>query len=249
MQTPLMPFQTTWHLTSKEVDYLGFWRPRAAFMAMQQAAEDHALQLHAGYEALLQKGVVWVLARSAFSFERTPKLGEQITLSTWPAPGRHGCHPRYVVVRDQNGLLIGQGAFVWMLMRITTRTLVHPEEIDFDMPVDGQTEPPCPLPKRLKPCFDLCPQKSYTPAYSDLDLNGHVNNTVCLDWLCDALPLAFHDAFRLKEVQIDYNSELKGEVPLDICLHQEATEAGQALWLTAGDDTPKWLVKSLWVPR
>ena len=51
-----------------------------------------------------------------------------------------------------------------------------------------------------------------TVSYSDLDINGHMNNTRYLDWICDLLPAAYHKEHPLKAVTISYMSEaLEGQ--------------------------------------
>ncbi|MBQ8128888.1 MAG: hypothetical protein IJ175_01395 [Clostridia bacterium] len=50
------------------------------------------------------------------------------------------------------------------------------------------------------------------PLYSDYDLNGHVNNTRYIAWLCDALGRsAFDDGRALQELTVSYEKEIRGE--------------------------------------
>ena len=51
-----------------------------------------------------------------------------------------------------------------------------------------------------------------TVNFSDLDVNGHMNNTRYLDWLCDLIPADFHREHPVKAVTICYMSEaLEGQ--------------------------------------
>ena len=60
--------------------------------------------------------------------------------------------------------------------------------------------------------------------FSDLDRNGHMNNTRYMEWCSDLLPSAFHRDHIPQEFTICYHSEaLEGE-PLDI--HYEMNEDG-----------------------
>ena len=58
---------------------------------------------------------------------------------------------------------------------------------------------------------------SYRQAgFSDLDVNGHVNNTKYLDWIDDLLPSAFHQAHPVREISICYLSEILEGQHLDL---------------------------------
>jgi acyl-ACP thioesterase len=56
-----------------------------------------------------------------------------------------------------------------------------------------------------------------TVGYTELDLNGHMNNTRYLDWVDDLLPSAFHKAHPVREFTVCYLAEaLEGqEISLD----------------------------------
>ncbi|MBQ1438897.1 MAG: hypothetical protein IIZ10_04340, partial [Solobacterium sp.] len=44
--------------------------------------------------------------------------------------------------------------------------------------------------------------------YSDIDLNGHMNNTRYLDWIDDMYDMHFHEVTRIRTLQINYLKEL-----------------------------------------
>ena len=46
------------------------------------------------------------------------------------------------------------------------------------------------------------------PRYSDLDANGHVNNTRYADWLCDALGIDMMKKKRIAVFTVDYRHEV-----------------------------------------
>ena len=45
--------------------------------------------------------------------------------------------------------------------------------------------------------------------YTDLDINGHMNNTRYMDWVDDLIPSAFHRDHPLKEFTVCYLNEAK----------------------------------------
>jgi acyl-ACP thioesterase len=51
-----------------------------------------------------------------------------------------------------------------------------------------------------------------TVCFTDLDRNGHMNNTKYLDWIADLLPSAFHESHSPAEFTVCYLSEaLEGQ--------------------------------------
>ena len=60
--------------------------------------------------------------------------------------------------------------------------------------------------------------------FSDLDRNGHMNNTRYMEWCGDLLPSGFHHAHTPREFTVCYHAEaLEGE---NLELHYELKEGG-----------------------
>ena len=69
--------------------------------------------------------------------------------------------------------------------------------------------------------------------FTDLDRNGHMNNTRYLNWVSDLLPSAFHQSHEVKEFTICYHAEaregqlldLSWDFPQEDCLQVDARRA------------------------
>ena len=68
--------------------------------------------------------------------------------------------------------------------------------------------------KKLKPFEAQGGPRRVVPGYSDLDANGHVNNTRYASWALDALD--FCGGGRVKSMQIDYRRELQRGQAVDV---------------------------------
>ena len=83
---------------------------------------------------------------------------------------------------------------------------------------------------------------SRTPMYSDFDVNGHVNNTKYIAWLCDALGLEAFDGAYIGDLVAGYEKEIRGHAPLKLTLAREgdsfsfqiASEAGEKHFVAGG---------------
>ena len=69
----------------------------------------------------------------------------------------------------------------------------------------------------------LVPDAEVAVSYSDLDVNGHMNNTRYLDWACDLLPSAFHRDHPLKAATICYMTEALESQQLQLSWSGEET--------------------------
>ena len=57
------------------------------------------------------------------------------------------------------------------------------------------------------------------PRYSDLDVNGHVNNTVYAD-ICENVSPFDHNEYKVKTVMIVYKREIRLDTPMKIAVYK-----------------------------
>jgi medium-chain acyl-[acyl-carrier-protein] hydrolase len=110
-----------------------------------------------------------------------------------------------MVIRDENGQELVSTISLWVLMDLQTRGMVLPGKSGIT--VEGITRG-CELatPRSISPgALEEVSQRMVS--YSDLDRNGHMNNTRYLDWVCDLLPSSFHRNHGLKEFTVGYLAE------------------------------------------
>jgi len=122
-------------------------------------------------------------------------------------PTTRVAYPRATVAYDAQGNELFRSVAVWVLMDRQTRAMVLPGKsgvvvngllrgTELDMP--GSI-----LPKTF--------QNLVTRAvgYTELDRNGHMNNTRYMDWVDDLLPAAFHRDHPVREISLCYLSEAR----------------------------------------
>ena len=88
----------------------------------------------------------------------------------------------------------------------------------------------------------MLPAYSAARPYSDFDVNGHVNNTKYIAWLCDALGLEAFDGAYIGDLVAGYEKEIRGHAPLKLTLAREgdsfsfqiASEAGEKHFVAGG---------------
>jgi len=215
-------FRHTFPITDIYLDSFGRLKPSMLLFYVQEVAGIHASSLGAGYDALALKNLFWAILRTHVQITRLPRSGETIRVETWPMPTSRVAYPRSVVAYDANGSEVFRAISLWCLMDTASRSMVLPGKSG--VLVNGHlrgNELAIPGSLAIKGLENTV---SRTVRFSDLDRNGHMNNTRYLEWIGDLLPSAFHKDHTPREFTVCYHSEAMEAEPLDI--HYELKEGG-----------------------
>ena len=203
-------YRQQFHIDPVAVDRFGRLKPSMLLLFSQEVAGHHSDLLNFTYDDLAARGLFWAVIRNRVQITRLPREWETITLETWPMPTTRTAYPRSTVAYDEQGNELFRSVSLWVLMDLNTRSMVLPGKsgVDLDGTLLG-TE--LALPRSLTPkpldnrhCRRVC--------YTDLDINGHMNNTRYLDWIADLLPSSFHKEHPIKDFTLCYmNEALEGQ--------------------------------------
>lgn len=191
---------------SYDVLYNKTHKPSSVFKYFQQIAKEDMDAVGLTYEALLEKGLVFVLAKMKSKFYKPIFSYDDITIKTSHRRVKGVSFIRdYIIIR--NGELIGETSSYWVLMDINTRRLARPAVLDglMNNPVElcsFEIDDRIAFEADGNEVFDY----EYTVVLSDIDENGHMNNTrypdICLDAISDISANHF-----ISDIRIDYISE------------------------------------------
>ena len=204
-------FDETFTLRSRDCDLCNKWRPSAILESMQDAAGTHSMLLGCGRDELIRNNMVWVLARCELHMDRYPCSGERITLHTFPTPTRLFFFPRYYIFTDEHGEMIGKAGTLWILLDIQTRHMLPPGDVAKLIPDNRDLSVPMNLPATVGQLQGEEFITDYLPAYTDLDVNGHVNNTRYADILCNTLGIRTMAEYEPERIILNYNREIRPE--------------------------------------
>ena len=212
-----------------------FGRAKASYLLdiLQEVAGDHSALLGTDRKALTDRNLFWAVIRHRVQISRLPGPGEALRVETWPMPTTRTAYPRSTIAYDENGQEVFRAISLWVLMDWDTRAMVLPGRSGVE--VSGL----------LRGC-ELAAPGSMVPRefpetdtrqvrFSDLDINGHMNNCRYLDWVTDLLPSGFHQVHSLREFTICYLSEIREREQLH--LSWELSE-GRNLAVEASRSTP-----------
>ena len=194
-------------LTDVHVNCFGRLKTSMLLYFIQEVAGKHFEQLSMDYDSLESRGLFWAITRHKVQITRLPRHGETIRIETWPMPTTRVAYPRSVVAYDEQGNECFRAITLWVLMDLQNRAMVLPGKSGIEVAGTlrgNELSSPLGLPAKA-----LRSRKSRTVAFTDLDRNGHMNNTKYLDWLDDLLPSSFHGAKEVKELTLCYLNEAR----------------------------------------
>ena len=213
------------HINDAAVDCCGRLKPSMILFYAQEVAGRHFERLAMDYDALAKRGMFWAITRCRVQITRLPRSGETITVETWPMPTTRVAYPRSVTARDRQGNPLFQVISLWVLMDLSSRAMVLPGKSGIE--VKGLLQgSELAIPGSIVP-KNVTKTSLRTVCFTDLDRNGHMNNTRYFDWIDDLLPSDFHAAHPYREFTICYHSEAREGQTLD--LHWDILEDGTVM--------------------
>ena len=202
------------------VDQFGRLKASRLLEYLQNVAGDHSALLGTDQKALTDKNLFWAIIRHRVQITRLPGSGEKLRIETWPMPTTRTAYPRSTIAYDEAGNECFRSISLWILMDGNTRAMVLPGKSGVE--VTGLLRgcelqaPSSQLPREMAECEER------SVRYTDLDLNGHMNNCRYLDWVNDLLPSGFHRHHELREFTLCYMSEVLENEPVQ--LHWELSD-------------------------
>ncbi len=192
---------------SFEVDFKSLGTPENLCRHFQEAAWNHAEHLGVGYERLRQENKIWVLSRLLLRFDRHARWGETIAVHTWPRQARSVFALRDFEMFGSDGARLVAGASAWLVLNATTR---KPQRVDkLVSSIESFCEKRA-LEQEPEKLEAMAPQPSVTQrtvCYSDIDVNGHVNNARYIGWILDSYAIDFHRTHAIRLMEINYEGE------------------------------------------
>ncbi|RLL47128.1 acyl-ACP thioesterase [Oceanobacillus piezotolerans] len=218
---PVTLFAKKYHVDLSDVDFKKKLKLSTLFSYFQDAASDAASNLGAGIDVLEDSGIAWILMRIRVDILRLPKWDEEIVIETWPLEPKRLEFERDYLVKDNDGNTIIRAVSAWVIMDRVERKLMRSDSIALKYPtIIEERAIHCKLGK-LKKNGQL--EKSYERVigYSDVDFNGHLNNSKYIDFMMDCFPIEDHMKSSPKRLEVNFvNEVLPGET---IILHKDTS--------------------------
>ncbi len=212
-------FEKEFYLRTSDFDCRMQLQPAAVLDLFQDVAGEHARALGIGRDAMMAEKLIWVIVRVRYRVLRTPKQFDKVRVKTWPLPPRRSIFQREYKIMDGNGEPLVLGSSEWVVIHAERRRLmpvgdIYPlkdeflEERNF---ADGFP--------RLSDFDGEGEAEVRLPHFTDLDMNGHVNNTKYANYILDTVRPEADE--RIEEFLIEYHREVKGDAPFALSRRRE----------------------------
>ncbi len=182
----------------------------------QDLAGRHAQAMGVGINAMLERGVAWVLNRMYVETGTLPRIGETLRIETWPSGVDRLYAWRDVMAIGKNGHVLARGTTRWLKIDVAKR---RPLRMDNALADFVSPDRPAPLPLPERRIQALAPESAtlLNVRYADLDANGHANNVQYARWMVEA----FGEAFLALHTQTMLDCTVRAETLRGDVLHSE----------------------------
>ena len=225
-------YHLSFDISDLHADRFGRLKSSSILYFVQEAAGRH--WKHIEGETSQNCPLYWVIIRHRLQVTRLPRKGETIHLETWPMPTTRVAYPRSVVAYDENGNELFRSVSLWVLMDPETRAMVLPGKsgVELEGTLRGLE---LASPRSLSP-RTMEATRIRSVCFTDLDINGHMNNTRYLDWIMDLLPSGFHQGHAIKDLTLCYMNEAREGQDLNLGWEIDETGALQVEIRRSKDD-------------
>ena len=204
-------FERTFTISGSDVDPHDRMRVDALAVMLQESAAHHADTWGMSIPALMAAGRTWVLARLAIELEgQRPAWKDEVVVETWSSGFRgHIAGREYIVRRKGTDVVVARAASAWFVLDLASRRPVRLAEYEGRGTPESERLSGVALEGKIALPASEARETPLAVRASDLDLNGHVNNTRYLAWLYEAVPPEILASNRMRRVEIHYLGETR----------------------------------------
>ena len=203
---------------------------KAVLSIFQDVASIHAEEIGVGYKTCLDKNLYWVLSRVKLDIIRMPEINEVVFVETWPHEKGRIDIDRDMQILDENGNMLVKATSKWCVIDTVKRALQKSDDVNYngecikDVLYEGK------FTKIILPKEEFSKSFDYTVRFSDLDHNGHMNNTNYANLVVSAV-----ENKKISHFEINFINELKEGEKIEV--EHRITENGEYVIGKEGEKT------------
>ena len=209
MFNPDTRYKRTFTVSSFDVDAKKQASLQSVARYMQEMATQHAINMKLGFDDMIRENRAWVLAQMLIRIDRFPRFMDDFSITTWSngPDGRFAL--RDFIIEDAAGEKIGGASTTWFVIDIDEKKICR---LDGYFPGYDYTHIEFALgrkPDRVKVDPSANDEEHTRVRFSELDINGHMNNVRYLDYIIDMIPNNFRMQNNLIEIEMNFLKESK----------------------------------------
>ena len=209
--------ELTVRFTADDFTENGCLKPSSLQQVFQDIAQQHSAREGLGYEAMLEKNLIWIITKLRYMVLFHPDPDTDYRLVTYPRPKKGMLYFRDFYLYDTDGNLYLKAISQWCVMDYSSRRIVR---TPFDFQGEFTTQEAIPDGFQRFVPGELTPAGEYHITEKDLDGNNHTNNCRYGDMVLQVLPDHIGN-----ELSITFSKEtrLGDTIRLFTCPHGEQT--------------------------
>lgn len=209
---------------SCHIDFCYDLKVSAIYGAFQEASLTSMSKWNDGNKIVGREDLDWIIINSATEIYKLPKFKQKMQVVTYPGDDMGFFYPRHCALQDEKGEVYARSIAIWGILETKFRHLcmerkilpkVDEKEIEHH---EGELSTPRrPIPRETK-YFDT--RKIY---YSDIDLNGHLNNVAYIEMMIDIHNKDFYKKYMISKINVYYKKELNDGDKVEIFVNEDET--------------------------
>jgi len=181
-----------------EVDYRSKVNPFEIINYFQDCSTFQSEGLGGGVDALHSRNLTWVITNWNIQIMRYPKLGEKITIGTFPRSFRECFGMRNYFMKDAEGNMLAMADSLWTLIDYEKGNIV---KIDEDIRNIYTVEDALPMEYvrgRIRVPKELEAKDEVKIQYQHMDANMHVNNAQYMNLALNNIEIKDYNRIRVE---------------------------------------------------
>lgn len=192
-----------YNIKEYECDCKGLLKVSQMLRLMQQTSSAQLEQLGIGYKKLLAENMVFLMSALEITINKRPSYMENITVSTCPLESKGARFFRYNSFSAENGEILAEAVTSWLLVNPNSRKIYRPNQFPYTL-VTGKLEDDSFIKLRMPKLEQYSTRKV---VYSDIDVNGHINNARYADIALDCIPYGVVKNNEVKSLNLQFKQE------------------------------------------
>ncbi|ACN14977.1 acyl-acyl carrier protein thioesterase [Desulforapulum autotrophicum HRM2] len=189
------------------LDSLGELKIVSILNLLQDTASEHASDMGVSGFDLARENLAWVIVRYQIEIKTSPAWRDEIAIETWRTPINNLYELRQFRITDHNALEIVTARAFWVMIKKANSRPVRLSRYMPDRYLEGESPEDIPSFKTLREPDRVDFELPFKVRMHDLDLNGHVNNAIYLEWAVETVPREFLLANRPEHLEVTFQKE------------------------------------------
>ncbi len=210
-------YETEMAVSTFDVDRYNRLKISSILKYNQEIGEIHINEFGTSSNKMRDEGLSFIFTKIKILIHSLPISEQKIKLTTWCSELKGVRFYRNYIISDENGQILTETKAELAVLNLAERKIVRPSEIkgfnDFLYNTDLING--CEKPQKLPVPENFEKTLLRQTKFSDIDYNGHINNTVYADISLDCLD---YDTLKnpIKEFEINYINEVLPDETLEL---------------------------------